>query len=210
MKTPLIWKKLVIDRRKIVTSAEIFELARGLGKEDVRSLRYLQEHGYIYRVLRGIFYVKSPEERERDFFQYSIYEMVSKALEIKGVKHWYFGLETALKLNNMTHEYFTINFAITDSYRTTKVIGILGTKFRFLKWNKSHFDFGIIKKNGLIYSDREKTVLDLMYKRYLKGKDMMYMTSHLREYEELLEPKKLRNYLERYPRRFQESLGRHL
>ncbi len=73
--------------------------------------------------------------------------MISKALKIKGVKHWYFGLETALKINNMTHEYFTMNFVITDSYRTTKIINILDTKFQFLKWSQKHFTFGIEQKN---------------------------------------------------------------
>lgn len=204
MKTPLIWKKLVIDGRRMITSAEIKEMARQLGKDERGSLDYLQKHGYIYRILRGIFYVKSPEERERGFFHDSIYEMVSKALKMKGVEQWYFGLETALKLNNMTHEYFTVNYVITDSYRTTKVIQILDSKFQFLKWNKKHFKFGIKRRKGLRYSDREKTVLDLAYKKYRLSRDIDLVTFPLIEYIEALEKKKLMSYLGNYSRRFQQ------
>ena len=126
MKTTLIWKKMLINESKIVTSAEIRNLARDLNKDEWGSLDYLQKHGYIYRILRGIYYIKNADERERNFFEQSVFEMVSNALKLKGVKHWYFGLETALKLNEMTHEYFTINYVMTDSFRTTKVIDILG------------------------------------------------------------------------------------
>ena len=206
MKTSMIWKKLVIDGRKIATSAEIHELARRLEKEDVRSLRYLQEHGYVSRILRGTYYVRSADERERDFFQHSVYEIVSKALKVKGVKHWYFGLETALKLNGMTHEYFTVNYVITDSYRTTKVINILDTKFQFLKWSRSHFDFGIVRKDGLMYSDREKTVLDLAYRRYRRGKGTAHAAGLIQEYMGILDERKFENHLDRYPQRFQEVI----
>ncbi len=201
---------MVIDGRRIVTSAEIREMARNLGKNEWGSLDYLQKHGYIYRILKGIFYVRSPEERERGFFQLSVYEMVSKALKIKGVRNWYFGLETALKLNNMTHEYFTVNYVITDSYRTTKIIQILALKFRFFKWSEKHFKFGILKKNGLRYSDREKTVLDMINKRHRKNKDPTYVFSPLDEYIEVLDAKKLMKYLEHFSERFQRSCRRRI
>jgi len=209
MTTPLIWKKLIIERHKIVTSAEIRRLALNLDKGEERSLRYLQEHGYIYRILRGIFYVKSPEEREKGFFECSKYEMVSKAMKQKGIRNWYFGLETALLLNNMTHEYFVVNYVITDSYRTTKIINILDTKFQFHKWSKKHFMFGIIRKSGLAYSDREKTVLDLAYKIYLRESDSRRVTSPLRDYETYLNQSNLSTYLEFYPPGFRELLRRY-
>ena len=43
------------------------------------------------------------------------FEIIKNGLIIKGVKKWYFGLETALKLNNMTNEYFTIDYVVNDS-----------------------------------------------------------------------------------------------
>jgi len=119
MKTSLIWKRLLIVGKKIVGSSEIKSLARELGKNEERSLYYLQEEGYIVRIFRGIFYVKTMEERELGTFNNTIYEIVALALKEKGVENWYFGLENGLKINNMTHEYFTIDYVITDSYRTT-------------------------------------------------------------------------------------------
>jgi predicted transcriptional regulator of viral defense system len=210
MKTPIIWKKLIIGKRRMTTSAEIRKLSRRVGKDGQRSLRYLQEHGYICRVLRGIFYVKSPEEREREFFELSVYEMVSKALGMKGVKDWYFGLETALKLNNMTQEYFTVDFVITDSYRTTKVIDLLGKRFQFLRRAEKHFKFGILRKKGLRYSDREKTVLDMVYWRFQKDRDAEETISPLHEYGEPLDRELMRSYLVNYPRGFRETVLRHL
>ncbi len=210
MKTSMIWKKLVVDNQRIITSNEILDMSKKLGKEYPRSLSYLQENGYIFRILRGIFYVKSPEERERGFFQDSVYEMVSNALNLKGVENWYFGLETALKLNNMTQEYFTINYVITDSYRTTKVIQILNSSFQFLKWNRKYFEFGIVKSNGLRFSDKEKTVLDLIYRRYRKNRDLDIIISPLVEFIGILDRKKLNNYLGNYSQRYQLTIRRRI
>ena len=114
----------MIDGHKIASSEDIRKLARSIKRSEERSLSYLQEEGYITRIFRGIFYVKSPDEREKGYFRKSIYEIVAMGLEFKGVEKWYFGLETALKLNNLAHEYFDINYVITDSYRTTKIIKI--------------------------------------------------------------------------------------
>ena len=77
---------------------------------------------YIIRIFRGIFYVKSLEEIKYKKVKYNHLELVAKGLELKGVKHWYFGLHTALKLNNATHEYFTIDYVITDSFYRNKPI----------------------------------------------------------------------------------------
>ena len=39
----LIWKRLLIENRKIVTACEIEQLAKELGKDKKRSLYYLLE-----------------------------------------------------------------------------------------------------------------------------------------------------------------------
>ncbi len=129
MNIPAIWKKLIVEGRRIVTSNETMELAAKVGKEGNRSLRYLNEHGYIARILRGVFYVRSADERERGLTERSTFELVAEAIDLKSVKRRCFGMEIALKLNGMTHEYFAIDSVVADSFRTTKVIGILGTKF---------------------------------------------------------------------------------
>jgi len=202
----LIWKRLLIENKKMVTTCEIEQLAEELDKDKKRSLYYLQEEGYIARILRGIFYVKSFEERQKTTINTSIYKLIADALEKKGVKKWYFGLETALKLNNLTHEYYTIDYVITDSFRTTKVIAVLKTRFQFLKRSEKYFRKGIIEKNGLCYSNPEKTVLDLSYQRFLDVKNSELFLLPLKEYREKIDIKKAKDLLSVYPISFQKKL----
>jgi len=204
--TAFVWKKLILQGRRIVTSAEIKRLARDLGKDDNRSLRYLQEHGYIRRVLRGVFYVEDPVERATGSLKHSVLELVQMALKAKEVKHWYFGLETALKLNGMTHEYFTTDYVMTDSFRTTKVISILGRRFLFSRRSKEHFEFGIVKRNGLTFSDPEKTVLDIAHRRMLEGHQRGYFASSIVEHSDRIDRKRARTYLASYPTRLRQAL----
>jgi len=197
---------LIIEQKRIVTSGEIKRLARELGKDEDRSLYYLQEEGYIVRIFRGIFYVKTIDEREQGTIGTSIYNMVALALKEKGVNKWYFGLETALKMNDMTHEYFTIDYVLTDSYRTTRIIRIHDTRFQFYQRSVKQFQKGIIKKGLLRYSDRERTVLDLAYKRYIDTKDADYFLQSIKEYRNNIERRKVKKYLSIYPPSFHEKV----
>ena len=207
MKTSVIWRRLVVDGRRIATTPEIHALAESIGTDAETSLRYLLDQGYLHRILKGIFYVPTPNEREQGYFESSIYEMVAEALPYKGVNLWYLGLQTALKLNAMTHEHYAMDFVVTDSYKTTKAIGILGGRFRFLKWSGSHFGFGTIERGGLRFSDPEKTVLDITYRRYRRGADADYAFSPLLEYGEILARERILGYLVHYPKRF-ENIAR--
>lgn len=59
--------------------------------------------------------MKSPEELKLRRTKYNHLELVRKGMELKKVKNWYFGPHTALKMNNMTHEHFTIEDLVSDS-----------------------------------------------------------------------------------------------
>ena len=145
---------------RIVTADTIARTAEEMGREYTKTVKYLQQEGYITRVFRGVFYVNSLEERADSIQRRSVYHLVADALALKDVEQWYFALETALKMNDMTHEYFSTNYVMTDTYRTTKTIGIADQKFKFIKGAASHFGFGITTRDGLRRSDKEKTVLD--------------------------------------------------
>ena len=200
MKTNLIWEKLLIENRKIVSSDEVKKLAQQLDKDESDAIKYLQRHGYIQRIFRGYFYVRDYEEFRKKTFKHSIYEIIAMGLKKKDVNNWYFGLRTALKFNNMTHEYFTMDYVITDSYRTTKVIEIFGQKFQFLKWHGGHFNGDWIVKNKLMrYSDPQKTILDISYKRYIKTRDENLILAPIIEYEDVLSDCDLDEYFEVYP-----------
>jgi len=202
----LIWKRLLLEQKKMVTTNQIEKLALKLDKNKKRAVYYLQEEGYIVRVLRGIFYVKSLKERQYNTLNNSLYTIVAWALEIKKVKNWYFALETALKLNNLTHEYYTVDYVFTDSYRTTKKISIIDNKFQFLKRSKKYFKKGILEKNKIRYSTPEKTVLDLAYNRFLKTKNEKFFLSPLKEYKTKIDVDKIKTLLDLYPRLFQKKM----
>ena len=141
-------KKFHLENIKYITSNKIKEYCNMLNLDYGNIIRYLLRHGYVIRIFKGIFYVKSLEEFKYGGLEVSELDLVSKGLDLKRVEKWYFGLYTALKLNNATHEYFTIYYVITDSLYRNNPFFINKRRFRFLKIKPSLFDFGIIK-NGV-------------------------------------------------------------
>ena len=202
MKMSIVWRRLLVEDRRYTTSGAIASLAEDIEKDPEVCLRYLQQQGYIHRILRGIFYVASPDERERGVLEPSVYQLVAKALDMKGVNKWYFGLDTALKLNGMTHEYFMIDYVITDSFKTTKVIRILDRRFRFLHWSDWHFESGMIEQGGIRFSDPEKTVLDLSYRFYRREGLGRGAFAPFVEYEGMMDRIRMKAHLRAYPDRF--------
>ncbi len=97
-------------------------------------------------------------------------EAISEALDRKGVKNWYFGLESALKMNNLTHEFYTLDTIINDRIFRKNPITVMENKVRFIKVKSSIFGFGTVDLKNYSYSDKEKTVLDLIYLDKYNGK----------------------------------------
>ena len=96
MSYKLLIKKLMIDKKKIITREELKEYCKSLKMSYSSVIGYLLRNRYVERILRGIFYVKSIEERKLNKSDMSFYEAIKEALRIKGVKNWYFGLESAI------------------------------------------------------------------------------------------------------------------
>lgn len=104
-----------------------------------------------------------PEDLKLGRSDYDHLDLVAQGLKLKGVMNWYFGLHTALKLNNMTHEHFVVEEVINDKIFRPRPMTIADHKFKFIKTPKSLLKFGIIKKNKIRYSDPERTILDFIY-----------------------------------------------
>lgn len=79
----------------------------------------------------------------------SHYEALAEALRIKGITNWYFGLETALKINGPTHEFFVMDYVLTDTISRTRPISILDNKMMFVKVKPKLFTFSIKKKHQI-------------------------------------------------------------
>ena len=162
MTLKLIVKKLELSNNKFITRNTIRGYCKELHLDYYTVIRYLTSNDYLIRILRGIFYIKSIEERRLKKIDISCSDAIKEAFKIKGIKNWYFGLESAIKLNNLTHEYFAIETIITDAIFRPRPIDILGVKVKLIKINESLFKFGLTG-DEFKYSDTEKTLLDMIY-----------------------------------------------
>jgi hypothetical protein len=198
MTLKLLVRKLELTDNKFITREELKPYCKALKLEYYTAIRYLTSNSYLIRILRGIFYIKSAEERKLKKIDMNCTGALKEALRIKGVK-WYFGLESAIKLNNLTHEYFAIESVITDSLFRPRPIGILGTKVKFIKIRKDLLDFGLIGKD-FKHSDIEKTLLDIIY----LGRYNKYSEEEIRNKAASLlkncKKSKLMKYAEYYPK----------
>jgi predicted transcriptional regulator of viral defense system len=162
IKSNLLLKKLRIDTKEFVTSEELKQYCKLMTLNYEKTIKYFVSREYLIRIFKGIFYVKSLDEIKLGKSKYNHLELVAKGLELKGIKNWYFGLYTALKFNNITHENFAIDYIVNDRLQRSKPINIAGYKFKFIKLTPRLLQFGVIE-NSLNYSDLEKTILDFIY-----------------------------------------------
>jgi len=206
MKASDIWFRLVAEKKRMVSTGELRLLCREIGKPYNQTANYLQRRSYVVRVVRGWFYVKSPEEVKLKVLKENTLGLIAEALEKKGVKKWFFALESALKLNNMTHEYFTVGQVVTDTYKTPRPIWVVDGRYTFLRWNMTLHGFGIIKNGKIRYSNPEKTVLDLCYRRHNLKMDPNSVREIFEEYKAQLNRKKVLEYLKHYPKRMSKIL----
>lgn len=162
MSYALLIKKLYLNEKKIITSDSLKIDCKKLHLDYYSAIGYLTRMKYVHRILKGIFYLPGIEERKMKRIDINYMDALAAALKIKKVKNWYFGLETALKINNLTHEFFTTDFIVSDTLFRAKPITVLGHKIKFIKLKKNLFTFGIIHTKWNL-SDPEKTVLDMLY-----------------------------------------------
>lgn len=203
MNIRLLVEKLWIENKKFIKSEEIKEYCRSMKMDHTQAIHYLSKRRILVRIFKGIFYIKSIEEIKLGRNKYNHLQLVAKGLELKGVKNWYFGLHSALKLNDMTHEYFTIEEVISDSIFRANPINIAGYKFRFIKLSPSLVVFGINNsRNHLRYSDAEKTIIDFIYLARHKGTPVDKIIIDVSSWitTTTLSKSKLRNYARKYPK----------
>jgi len=202
-------RKLWMDKKEFVTAEELKTYCRSMRMDYATVVSYFVKRKYFVRVLRGIFYVKSLEEAKLGRSRYNHLDLVARGLELKKVGNWYFGLHTALKLNNMTHETFAVEDVINDKLFRANPFTIAGYKFKFSKLSRSLLDFGIKKgENGVRYSDREKTVLDFIYISRYNGIPEEKIVADVSGWAKGASKEKLRAYAKKYPKTVAEIAAR--
>lgn len=207
MNTTIIIEKLNLLNKKYITRDELRVYCKQLNKDYYNTIIYLTRNKYLIRILRGIFYVPSLEERKYNKTDTPLHEIIKESLKIKGIKNWYFGLESAIKLNNITHETTVIEYIINDKIFRPRPILILGKKMKFIKLKKELLTFGITKENT---SDLEKTILDTIYlSKYNKEKNREILNKIV----DLLEKcniSKIKKYSKYYPKTVIKTIEAHL
>jgi hypothetical protein len=198
-----------MDRKEFVTAEELKRYCKTMKLNYEMVVRYFGMRAYLVRIFRGVFYVKSLEELKLGRNKYNHLELVAKGLELKNVKRWYFGLHTALKLNNMTHETFAVEDVVNDKLFRANPIAIAGYKFKFSKLSRSLLDFGIKKgDNGVRYSDPEKTLLDFIYLWRYNGIPEEKIVADVSSWARGTSKENLRAYAKKYPKTVAEIAAR--
>jgi len=183
---------------KVITREEVEEVCRKFTVNPTYTINYMAHYGFFVRILRGLYYVKSLEEFKLGR-AVEIYRLISLGMEKLKV-NWYFGLYTSLRLNGLTHEFFDIIFVLNDRIFRPKKIRIAGEKVKFVKLKNKLFGFGTVEKDGVKFSDPEKTILDFIYVFRYRNVAEERIISMIEEYADNLEKRKIRSYLKFYPK----------
>jgi len=202
-KSEVVIREFASQGKKIVTKEELKELCGRYSFNFTKTKKLLLNKKFFIPILRGIYYVKDYNEKKTGTTGLSTYALISRAMELKGIKKWYFGLYSALKFLGKTHEIFNVNYVINDRFNRIKIMTITGSRFIFIKLKPSLF-FGFKKakiadKIYLRYSDLEKTMLDFIYLQKKRGKGDSIAIETLKEYLDDLDWKKLSRYVKSYP-----------
>ena len=183
---------------KVTTRNEINEACRKFRVNPKNTINYMIYYGFFIRILRGLYYVKSVDEFKLGK-AVDAYKSVSLGMDKLKID-WYFGLYTSLRLNGLTHEFFETIFVLNSSIFRPKEIKIAGEKVKFIKLKGRLFGFGILERNGIKFSNPEKTVLDFIYIFRYRGVGEERIISIIEDYGKGLEKKKLKAYLKFYPK----------
>ena len=198
MKTDAILRKLQRENKEFTTSDELRALCRSLGIDYGSAIRHLVPRGHLVKVFRGLFYIKSPEEATLGRSKYDHLELVARGLKHRGIDHWYYGLSTALVLNNMTHERFSVEYVMNTCIQRNRPTKVAGHEFVYKKLKPSLFSFGVV--HGRVnHSDPEKTILDLVYIDRYGGVPPERTALNVSEYMDTVDTNKLTKYAANYP-----------
>lgn len=202
---PLL-KKLYLDNREFVISDTLKKYCNKLNLDYDNTIKNLVFRGYLLRIFKGIFYIRTLDEIKLGRTKYSHLELVAKGLEVKNIDKWYFGLYSALKLNNMTHEEFAIDHVINDTLFRANPINIVGYKFKFHKISPKLLTFGMTKKGNIRYSDPEKTILDFLYILRYNGVPEERIIMDVADYTKDISKEKIGRYAKHYPKTVVKTL----
>jgi predicted transcriptional regulator of viral defense system len=181
----------VIQRASIENVCEKFEA------DPKYIINYMTAYGYLIRIVKGIYYVKTWDEFSSKK-AVDVHRVLSLGLDELGVS-WYFGLNTALRMNGATHEYSDTVFVLNDRIYRNKEVKIAEAKVKFIKISPKLVGFGVVAENGVRYSDLEKTLLDMIYLSKYRSVPEGRIALTVEGYAKGADHGKARNYIGAYP-----------
>lgn len=207
MTLKIMCKKLDMDENKFIESDLIRDYCDKLNLDYNVAIRYLISNKRLYRILRGFFYKPSIKERKLGILDADFATAIIEAMNRKKIKKWYFGLESALKFNNLVHEYFAVEYIINDAIFRAKAFEILGHKVKFVKIKTNLCTFGIKTNKEIRYSDVEKTVLDMIYLSRYDGLNELEVKNKIKDILKHCSKKKLIKYSKKYNEKVVRFVG---
>jgi predicted transcriptional regulator of viral defense system len=160
-------------------------------------INYMTAYGYLIRIVKGIYYVKTSDEFSSKK-AVDVHKVISLGLDELGVS-WYFGLNTALRMNGATHEYSDTVFVLNDRIYRNKEVRITKARVKFIKISPKLVGFGVVAENGVRYSDLEKTLLDMIYLSKYRSVPEGKIALTVEEYAKGADHEKVRDYVKAYP-----------
>ncbi|MFW9899140.1 MAG: hypothetical protein ACFFDO_07760 [Candidatus Thorarchaeota archaeon] len=199
MSTNQLLKQLWVEKREFITSEELIEYSKALYfNYSNNMIKYLISRGYLLKIFKNIFYVKSRNEFQFNKIRYSPLELVLNGLKLKRVRNWYFGLYTALTLNGITNNHDQEFYVINNKIVNHKPIKIGHYTLNFLILKSRLLNFGIIK-NKIQYSDLEKTILDFIYLWKINKKTDLKIIRNITKFIKNISKDKITKYSNYYP-----------
>jgi predicted transcriptional regulator of viral defense system len=182
---------------KAVKRKVIEDICKKFDAVTMNTINNMISYGYLVRILRGLYYVKTLDEFVNKKFV-DVHRVISLGLGELDV-NWYFGLNTALRMNGSTHEYSDTVFVVNDEIYRNKEVRIAKSKVKFIKINHKLTEFGIVVEDGVHYSNLEKTLLDMIYLSKYRSVPEGRIAISVEEYAKGADRKKVNEYLKAYP-----------
>jgi len=183
---------------KVVRRASVENMCKKFGANATNTINFMISYGYLTRIIRGLYYVKTFEEFTLKK-AVDIYKVISLGMDELKIG-WYFGLYTALRFNGVTHEFSDTIFVLNDEIFRQKELKVSGERMKFIKMSPSLFGFGVIDRNNVKFSDLEKTILDFAYISRYRSIPEEKIISTIEEYAREARTAKVKEYLKFYPK----------
>lgn len=197
-----IYNEIKNNETSIITKNDLREYSRKFHYRLRNVIQYLSSQNAILKLFADLYYIKDEETNNLTEPISSFYKLIGDALEYKGIENWYFGLYTALELGGykeVSEENDKDIYIICKRQPVREnVIECQGFNLKFIRLRENFFTFGIIK-DGISYSDYERTLLDFVMLWKRNRKHTMRIIGDLNKLMAKASVDKIKQYLTNYP-----------